>query len=364
MVSLTSFLSSVLYSVLLLSFWLSKTRAFSLQPRSSLHCSRPSTNNLAAQRQELTRRQALVPISAAEAQDLLATTGPPTGAQYATYWGRTPQERYGRFLESAIVSFLGVFFSYFLSFVVGGFFSTILGCLFVFWGILSPEFQAYQRNWEFLGGRPLVDADNLQGRSPDKAGLYPAIFLGRIDDVCVVESASDVEEYDLDDFDDYTMASDELEQFSGEPYLLRVRCIDQTGRELQVHTRMSEEYTGGVLLAGLPVTAILLSTQSKFTRLAALTDLYVPDVNLWIGDYPYLNRESMEDLLASDDDLWDKLQEEAVEFDDVAMNKGNDDDLNYDDAYGSDNFGEDDSYDDYNYGTKDNLVPVRRRRRR
>ena len=89
-------------------------------------------------RNQPTELHALVPISAEEASDLLATTGPPTGAQYATYWGRTPQERYGRFLESAIVSFLGVFFSYFLSFVIGGFVSTILGCMFVFWGVLNP----------------------------------------------------------------------------------------------------------------------------------------------------------------------------------------------------------------------------------
>jgi hypothetical protein len=94
-----------------------------------------------------------------------------------------------------------------------------------------------------------VDVEHLRGKDPDKAGLYPAIFLGQILDLCVVESADDADEdeYDIGDFDDYQMATDELEQFSGEPYLLRVRCIDQTGRKLQVHTRLSEEYVGGVL---------------------------------------------------------------------------------------------------------------------
>ena len=78
----------------------------------------------------ISRHMALVPLPTEELEQLLAV-GAPTGEQYATYWGRTPQERYGRILESSIVSFLGVFFSYFLSFVMGGFVATILGTLFL-----------------------------------------------------------------------------------------------------------------------------------------------------------------------------------------------------------------------------------------
>jgi hypothetical protein len=48
-------------------------------------------------------------------------------------------------------------FSYCLSFVLGGFAATILGAIFVFWGVFTPQLQAVQRNWEFLGGRELAD---------------------------------------------------------------------------------------------------------------------------------------------------------------------------------------------------------------
>jgi hypothetical protein len=318
---------------------------FSTQPIALLR--RPTS------RSGLTKRLALIPLSVPQAERLLST-GAPTGAQYATYWGRTPRERYGRLLESCLVGFLGVFFSYFLSFVVGGFPATILGTLFFFWGILSPELQAYQRNWEFLGGRPLVDLNDPPPGDPDKAGLYSAIYCGHITDVCVVEYAGDDTEYDIDDFDDYTMVSDEMEKYTGLPYLLRVRCSDQTGRELQVHARLSEEYVGGALEPGLPVTTVLLSTQAKFTRLAALSDLYVPDANLWIGDYPYLDRDEMETLFATDDDLWDALQAEAVEWqqDDTDLDRS-----------------PDDNEDEEEYGYRDateqdDLVPARRRKRR
>ena len=240
-------------------------------------------------------------------------------------------------VESATVGFLGVFFSYFLSFVLGGFVATILGCLFFFWGILSPELKAYQRNWEFLGGRSLVDMETVlnRGMDPEAAGLYGGLFLGRVADVCVVEDAQDTVEYDLADFADYTMESDELDRYTGQPYLLRVQCADRLGRTLQIHCRLSEEYLD--LRPGRPATTLLLSTSPNFTKLAALTDVYVlpaaqqrdakatrlsgyyedeedddaAAAGCWIGDYPYLDRAEVEALLAEDDDLWNALQLEA-----------------------------------------------------
>ena len=307
------------------------------QYHSSLHHRHvPSTTrNTAQQQQQQQQLSALIPLSPEETHQLVSL-GAPTGAQYATYWGRTPQERYGRVLESALVSFLGMFFSYFLSFVVGAFMATCLGALFLFWGILSPELQAYQRNWEFLGGRPLVEAVVSTVRRDDnddnnKAGLYSALFVGHLRDVCVVQDAADETEYDLADFaDDYQMERDELEQWTGQPYLIRVRLADRAGRQLQVHARLSEEYakttTIITTLVGLPVAAILLSTRPSFAQLAALTDLYVPDVDLWIGDYPYLNRAEMENLIATDDDIWEALQQEAVVVDDDNDDVSSDDD--------------------------------------
>ena len=270
----------------------------------SAFCPSLGISGLQRPRKTLLRRpMALVPLPTQELEQLLAV-GPPTGEQYSTYLGRTPQERYGRILESSVVSFLGVFFSYFLSFVLGGLVATILGTLFFFWGILSPQFKAAQRNWEFLGGRQLADPWN-----PDSAGLYGALYVGFVDDVCVVEKSTDKREYDLSEFADYTMETDELEQFTGDPYLIRVRLSDSKGRELQIHTRMSEEYLD--VKRQMPVVAILLSTRRQFDQLAAITDLFVPDADCWIGDYPYLCRNEIESLLADDDEIWSLVEEEA-----------------------------------------------------
>jgi hypothetical protein len=271
-----------------------------------------------------TSLRSLIPLDAAELDQLLAL-GSPTAAQYSAYFGRTSQERYARLVESAIVGFLGVFFSYFLSFVLGGWVATVCGTLFLFWGILSPEFKARQRNWEFLGGRPLVDPPDLwedddgesfmagwpKPRSLSHQGLFGALFVGVVEDVCVVQNADDVLEYGMDEFADYRMERDELERFTGVPWLLRVKCVDSTSRRLQVHARLSEEYLD--IRTGAGVLGILLSKSPDFTTLAAITDLYCPSAECWIGDYPYLDRAETELLLAENDNVWDSFAlEEAA----------------------------------------------------
>jgi hypothetical protein len=261
----------------------------------------------------------LIPLPVEDLEDLLMV-GPPSGQQYATYWGRTKREKYNQLVESAIVAFIGTFFSYFLSFVVGGLVSTIIGTMFFFWAILSPDFKARQRNWEFLGGRPLIDPwmtleDDYFGRKNEE-GLFGSLLLGRVDDVCVVEDTAAMEEYDLEDFQDYTPEADELEQIAGTPYLIRLRVSDDEGRELQVHARLLEEYL--LIEQGMPASAILLSTSQSFESLAALTDIYIPNVGCFVGDYPYLNPTETEALFAEDDELWNMLQSQS--YGDIAYN--------------------------------------------
>jgi len=196
-------------------------------------------------------------------------------------------------------------FAYFISFVIGQFLATILGIIFLFWPILSPEFKAYQRNWELLGGRDLVDVwmdgddeDDgfFSGIPEDKRGLYGAYYVGHIEDVCVVDDvrASSEEEYDLEEFSGYTMAKDELESVTGLPWKLRLRLSDDEGRGMQVHSRLSEEYLD--IRPGMNAVGVLLSTSKEFGELAGMTDFCVLDevdseAIAWVGDYPYLDKD-------------------------------------------------------------------------
>lgn len=293
---------------LLMLLFFSGKPAFGLRP-SSFHATHKT---LRRRNSAHTLNMALVPLPVEDVEDLLVV-GSPSGLQYATYWGRTKRETYNRLLESTMVAAIGCFFSYFVSFVVGSFVATIFGSLFAFWAVLSPDFKARQRNWEFLGGRAIVDPwmidDGNGAIDGDNAGLYGSMFLGRVDDACVVENNAAVEEFDLYEFQDYKDEEDELEEITGFPYLIRLRISDNEGRELQIHSRLSEEYLG--IQKGMPVAGILLSTSQSFSSLSAMSDIYVPDVGCFVGDYPYLNRPGMEDIFSSDDDLWDTLQSQS-----------------------------------------------------
>ena len=262
----------------------------------------------------------LLPIPV-DSLDRILTSRLPTPAQYSSYWGRTSREQYNAGFEAFGVSFLGVFTAYFLSFAFGQFIATILGMVAASWLIIGPEIKAYQRNWELTSGRDLVDPwigenDERYEIDEDKRGLYGAFYLGRIDHICVVDYPSDPpeEEYSLDEFEGYTMEDDEQERESGIPRSLRLLVTDEgdfdEGRELQIHTRMSEEYLD--LEVGMPVCAVLLSTSQRFESLTAITDFCVPDAGpCWVGDYPYLDRPALEEMFVRDRDLWDDLRDEG-----------------------------------------------------
>jgi len=249
----------------------------------------------------------LIPIPVNELQDILPTPSKlsPSGDQYVTYLGRTPQQRFNSLFEGVSIAFLGSMFAYFISFVIGQFFATLLGIIFLFWPILSPEFKAYNRNWELVGGRDLVDVwmdeedynNGYYDLVPEvKRGLYGAYYVAQIEDVCVVDDvrASSEEEYDLEEFSGYTMATDELQSVTGLPWKLRLRLLDDEGRGMQVHSRMSEDYLD--IHPGMNAVGVLLSTSKKFGKLAGMSDFCILDdvdgvAISWVGDYPYLDKD-------------------------------------------------------------------------
>lgn len=209
-----------------------------------------------------------------------------------------------------------------------------------------------------------------RGLDPEQAGLYGGLFVGHIAHVCVVEDSEDSEmdEYDLASFRDYTMETDELDRYSGQPYLLRIRCTDRLGRTLQIHTRLSEDYLG--LQPGMSSAMLLLSTSPAFAKLAALTDIFVlmsdnddNDIEgCWIGDYPYLDRIEFEALLADDDDLWYALLDEAVPWDDKSLLRKTDYNNNNQNEGSQSNARDDDS--DSNEDWNKVLIPAKGRRKR
>lgn len=270
------------------------------------------------------RMMSLIPIQVDSLESCLVL-GVPTAEQYGAYWGRTSKEKYSAIFESATVTFLGLFMSYFISFVIGTPLATLTGTIAAFWVLFGPELKAYQRNLDLRAGRGLVD----QWIRPKGGGggLYGAYLFSCVSNVAVVEDtySTSNEEYPLSDFQDYTMEKDDEESIYGVPWKLRLCVEDSSGRSLQIHARMSEEYLD--IEIGMPVATVLLSLGKDFTKLDALTDFYIPDANCWVGDYPYLNKiefvrqlnsrvlqRALEDERQIDDDVFDDTSDEEEEF--------------------------------------------------
>jgi hypothetical protein len=321
------------------------------------------------------RSMSLIPAPINELETILPTPThlSPTGEQYMTYFGHTPRERYNSLFEGISIAFVGSMLSYFISFIIGQFLATCFGVLCIFWPILGPEVKAYQRNWELLAGRPLVDVwmdddDNIEdiidgddtfilSLPENKRGLYGAYYIATIQDVCVVDDvrATASQEYDLVEFNQYTQDRDEMMSITGIPWKLRLRLSDMAGREMQVHCRLSEEYLP--IQCGMTAVGVLLSTSRKFTKLAGMTDFCIlnvlydddtgddddddderqqqrggaktTDANVevvtWVGDYPYLdkamflrtlNKNGITDKLI-DDYYYDKQEVDMDDTDDT-----------------------------------------------
>jgi hypothetical protein len=44
------------------------------------------------------------------------------------------------------------------------------------------------------------------------------------------------------------------------------------------------------------IRCLVLSERKDFSRISALSDGWIPQLKLWVGDYPYLLRPAFEEL--------------------------------------------------------------------
>jgi len=54
--------------------------------------------------------------------------------------------------------------------------------------------------------------------------------------------------------------------------------------------------THSAIRAGVLVRCLVLSERKDFSRVGALSDAWLPELRLWVGEYPFLLRPAFEDL--------------------------------------------------------------------
>ncbi|TVS01474.1 MAG: hypothetical protein EA413_14000 [Cyanobium sp. PLM2.Bin73] len=208
----------------------------------------------------------LIPLRPGELQRLIPAVA--TGPQFNACSG-DPRKLLQRVLISVIVGVISLLVSQTLAFrsqfapillVVG-----VAALLYVLWG-------------------PIVEA----GRRNATLRRYPAaaIFEGEVGDLFTQEL--------LEERREQADRSGRLQMVENRRTWLTLELEDEDGYLGRVRFPMEKKHQQ--IRRGMVVRTLVLSDRKDFSRISALTDAWLPEVKLWVGEYPYLLRPAFEEL--------------------------------------------------------------------
>ena len=207
----------------------------------------------------------LLPLRPGELQRLIPAVA--TGTQFSATLGN-PRKILQRLLISGIGGVITLLISQSLSFNRWGSVWLIAGVvllLYILWG-------------------PIVEA----GRRNAQLRRYPAaaIFEGEVAEAFTQERVENQREQ--------ADANGRLELVENRRTWMVIDLADEDGYLGRISFPMTKAH--GSIRSGMVVRCIVLSDRKDFSRLGALTDAWLPEARLWVGDYPFLLRPAFEDL--------------------------------------------------------------------
>ena len=205
----------------------------------------------------------LVPISKKNVRNIFSKQVTPE--QWLSYWGNNKIERLQRVLESVLIAYGGAWLSWFISFMAGGVVSAFVGTGLIFNWMFSPWINAYTNNNKiiFLNDKP----------------LNHAVYKGKIISLSKIRRRSGKSIGALSqDYLDMTLS-------------------DEEGVELEILTPWQSDYRK--LRVGMTVAQIIASKYKDFSVISVISDAYVPSCEVWMGDYPYLQKVRFKKLLST-----------------------------------------------------------------
>ena len=208
----------------------------------------------------------LIPVSASELARLIPAVA--TGPQFNAC-NRNPRQLLQRVLIAVIGGVLSLLISQGLSMssqfapvmlVIG-----VVFLLYVLWG-------------------PILEA----GRRNATLRRYPAaaIFEGEVADLYQREVVEDRREQ--------ADRSGRLELVENRRTWLCLELADEEGYLGQLRFPMDKKHQQ--IRRGMVVRAPVLSERRDFSRIGAISDGWLPQLKLWVGEYPYLLRPAFEEL--------------------------------------------------------------------
>jgi hypothetical protein len=206
----------------------------------------------------------LIPLTRKKFEELVPPVA--TGDQYKFYWGK-PSD----FLRRLLISIAAVVVITLVRFLIGEGFDILIfsvGFSVGFYWLWGPVFLASRRNREVR-------------RYP-----YSGFWEGEVLDVFVSEEL---------------VGTEETVNNRGELVIVenRERCLnlevgDDTGFYTKLQVPLKRDHRA--IRPGDTAQMLVISNRPDLSRIAQATDIYLPDCNLWVSDYPFVRRDLFVDV--------------------------------------------------------------------
>ena len=184
-----------------------------------------------------------------------------TGKQYAYYWGKW-SDVLNRFLISVVgivvVLILGLLFG-----DQGEALILLLGGIMSLYWLWCPVYQASRRN------------------SANRRFKYSGFWRGKVLDVFLTEELIGEEET--------VNQRGELVIVENRERWINLILGDETGFEVEVQAPLQRIYKG--IKPGQTAELLVLSNKLDLSQVNKISDAYIPQRNIWVGQYPYLERD-------------------------------------------------------------------------
>lgn len=201
----------------------------------------------------------LKPLTREKTQQLIPLIA--TGKQYAYYWGK-----WADVLNRVLISVVGVVVVLILDVIFGdGGEALILllgGIISLYW-LWCPVYQASRRN------------------AANRRFKYAGFWRGKVFDVYLTEELIGEEET--------VNQRGELVIVENRERWINLVLGDNTGFELEVQAPLQRIYKN--IKPGQTAELLVLSNERDLSLIDKISDAYIPQQNLWVGQYPYIQRD-------------------------------------------------------------------------
>ena len=207
----------------------------------------------------------LIPLRSGELQTLIPAVA--TGTQFRFALG-DPRKILQRLLISVIGGVITLLISQSLSFNRWGSVWLVAGFVLILYILWGPILEAGRRNATLR--------------------RYPsaALFEGEVIEAYTKERVENQREQ--------ADASGRLELVENRRTWMILELADEDGYLGRISFPMAK--THSAIRAGVLVRCIVLSDRKDFASVGALTDAWLPQLKLWVGEYPFLLRPAFQDL--------------------------------------------------------------------